>query len=65
MKALGSPESLSPMEILIRRDYLGKPHLELSGDAKKLADTIGVSRLHLSMTHSEEYAAAVVVLETD
>jgi holo-[acyl-carrier protein] synthase len=41
----------------------GAPSLRLSGRAATLAADRGVTRVHLSITHTEEMAAAVVVLE--
>lgn len=45
-----------------RRDD-GKPSLVLTGRLADLAAGLGARRIHLSMTHSDHLAAAVVVLE--
>ena len=42
----------------------GAPSLRLTGRAADLAAEIGVRRIHLSLTHTGETAAAVVILET-
>lgn len=43
----------------------GAPSLSLHGAAARRAESLGVARLHLSITHQGEYAAAVVILEAD
>jgi len=41
----------------------GRPTLLLSGRAKRQADELGVRRLHLSITHTNSFAAAYVIAE--
>jgi holo-[acyl-carrier protein] synthase len=43
----------------------GAPTLRLTGRAAALAAARGADRVHLSLTHSDDSAAAVVVLERD
>jgi len=43
----------------------GAPTLRLHGGAAALAEAAGVKRVHLSLTHTDELAAAYVVLEGD
>jgi len=43
----------------------GAPSLRLSGRPAELAAARGATRIHLSMTHDHDTAAAVVVLEAD
>lgn len=50
-------------DIEVTRDALGKPALQLSGRLKEIADARGVARLHLSLSHSKDYAIAQVVAE--
>jgi holo-[acyl-carrier protein] synthase len=40
----------------------GPPTIRLSGRARERADQLGVSALHLSISHSDAHAVAVVVL---
>ncbi|MGB6952082.1 MAG: holo-ACP synthase [Candidatus Cybelea sp.] len=42
----------------------GKPTIELFGDAKRLIELRGVRTIHLTITHTAEVAAAVVILES-
>ena len=43
----------------------GEPSLRLSGRAAQLAAGRGATRVHVTLTHSDEIAAAVVILERD
>ena len=52
-------------EIEVVRDKMGKPGLKLRGKAAEVAEGLGVTRAHLSLSHTADYAAAVVVLEMD
>ena len=51
------------LEVLIRSD--GSPSLELHGPARRRAAELGITRILLTMTHTNTTAAAVVVLERD
>jgi holo-[acyl-carrier protein] synthase len=42
----------------------GRPILHLHGAALKRAEALGVSMVHVTLTHSDQVAAAVVVLES-
>lgn len=66
MKALGTGwRGIAFREIRIRRDGSGKPVLELCGRAADRARALGVRSTEISITHTAELAAAVVVFETD
>lgn len=41
----------------------GAPELRVHGGARERVEALGVSRMHLSLTHSGEVAAAFLVLE--
>lgn len=41
----------------------GVPRLEISGEAKKILETSGANRVHLSMSHTADHAIAQVILE--
>jgi len=66
LKALGTGwrDGLSWREIEIRRDELGRPVMVLSGCVEQLAREQGVTRVHVSLTHTAAYAAATVILES-
>jgi holo-[acyl-carrier protein] synthase len=51
------------LDIEVTRDDLGKPAIRLSGRLKQIAEAQGVARLHLSLSHSKDYAIAQVVAE--
>ena len=65
LKALGTGgrDGITWQEIEIVLDGRGRPDLALRGRAKELADERGVTGVHVSLSHSRELAAAVVVLE--
>lgn len=43
-------------------DRLGKPHIQLSGGLGERARAMGVTGIHVSLTHENDVAAATVVL---
>jgi len=64
-KALGTgfAQGVSMRSIEVRSQPSGAPTLLLSGRAQELAAAMGATRLHLSLTHGRDTAAAVVILE--
>jgi len=50
-------------DIEVVRLESGKPRLCLHGRAARVAHELGVRRIHLSLSHTEEFAAATVILE--
>jgi holo-[acyl-carrier protein] synthase len=64
-KALGTGISrgVSWQEFEVRRAPSGKPSLHLSGRAAQLAAELGTVRMALSLTHSRDFAMAVVIME--
>ena len=66
MKALGTGwRGLTFREISIRRDPRGKPRLEFQGRALDRARALGVRSAEVSITHTDELAAACVALVTE
>ena len=65
-KALGTGWGLGGRwtEVEVVSAPSGAPSLRLSGRAAQAAAERGVSRIHLSLTHTHETAAAFVVLES-
>lgn len=45
-------------DIEIIKDINGKPDVRLYGDAKRIADDLGVQSLNLSLSHCHHYAVA-------
>ena len=63
-KALGVPAGIRFLDVEVVRDGAA-PRLVLRGAADAAARALGVSRMHLSLTHDAGVAAAAVVLERD
>jgi holo-[acyl-carrier protein] synthase len=65
MKALGAGifAGLRFKEIEVVSEPGQRPLLRLKGAAGKRAKKLGVDRMHLSLSHEVDYAAAVVVME--
>jgi holo-[acyl-carrier protein] synthase len=59
MKALG----VRFAEVEVVRGRSGMPRLEVSGLAARRADALGVRSWHVSLTHTDTVAAAVVVAD--
>jgi holo-[acyl-carrier protein] synthase len=65
IKALGAPPGLRFTEMGVVGGGRIRPEMVLSGRAQLIARELGVDRLHLTLTHTKELAAAVVVAEAD
>jgi len=65
MKALGTGLSggVTWRDFSVGRQPSGKPTLNLSGVAARIAAQNGIRTIHLTMTHTAEMAMAVVVVE--
>lgn len=63
LKALGTGwrGQIAWTDIEILNDDAGKPHVALSGHTEVVARRLGVSRILLSITHTEHYAAASAI----
>lgn len=63
-KALGTGfDGISPADIAVLHQDSGAPCYELAGLALERAKRLGVKRLHLSLSHEGDIAAAVCLLE--
>ena len=61
IKALGpQTKGISWKEIEILSDPGGKPSVHLYGKAQKRADSLGLDKLAISLSHSKDYAIALV-----
>ena len=66
MKALGTGwrHGVRWVDIEVVREPSGRPTIELRGAARQHADRMGVSRIHVSLTHSGNLAFAEVIFES-
>jgi holo-[acyl-carrier protein] synthase len=64
-KALGTgwTGGLTWCDAEVRREESGAPKLMITGRAQELAEELGARTVHISLSHSEEAAIAVVILE--
>ena len=64
MKALGTGlRGGSWLEIRVNINRLGGPEVKLVGYFRGLAKEVGVDHIHISLSHTKEYAIAYVILE--
>jgi holo-[acyl-carrier protein] synthase len=65
MKALGTGWShgVRWVDIEVVREKGGKPVLALMGEAKKIAERMGVKNMAITITHTEKQALAQVIFE--
>jgi phosphopantethiene--protein transferase domain len=54
---------ISPKDIEVLRDSLGKPYVNLYGKAAELAKEQRISAIHVSITNTKDYANAFVIGE--
>jgi holo-[acyl-carrier protein] synthase len=66
LKALGTglSSAISWKDVGIENLSSGKPELRVIGRALELANERGIEQMHVSLSHTQGHAAAVVVLET-
>lgn len=62
-KALGAPAGLHWQDAEVVTDGSGRPWLEITGTVEAQADKLGVTDLHVSLSHDAGIASAVVILE--
>ena len=64
-KALGTgwAKGVTWLDVEVRRQEQGAPVILLHGTAQKIAVSKGVGRTHLSLTHTDNWAAATAILE--
>lgn len=65
MKAIGAglKQHVTFQEIEVLNHDSGAPYITLYGTAKQIAEQLGVTQTHVSLSHSVGIAAAVVILE--
>ena len=62
-KALGAPVGLRWTDATVVRGGDGRPSLEVTGTVAARAEALGISAMHVSMSHDAGIASAVVVAE--
>jgi len=67
LKALGTgwAQGVGWTDIEVVKDPSGKPSLNITGKASEIADGLGVSKWHLSLTHISTHAVATVIAESE
>ena len=65
VKALGTgfTNGISFQDITVINNQAGAPVLTLEGKAREVADALGILHIHITITHTDKTAAAVVILE--
>lgn len=65
-KALGTGiRNFNLKDIEVLHTELGKPYIKLHKNAKDICESMGVKNIFLSISHSDAYAIANVILEGD
>ncbi len=65
VKALGTGiRGLQWKDIEIKKTREGKPLIELHNNAKNIAYSKNITNIHISISHSKEYAVAQAIAET-
>ncbi len=63
-KALGAPSGLAWLDCRIVRAPGGQPYVKAFGTVQARLDALGVTRVHLSISHDAGLAVAMVVCES-
>ena len=64
-KALGTgwAKGVTWLDVEVRRERQDAPTMVLRGEAQRLSSSMGASKVHLSLSHSDQWAIATVILE--
>lgn len=62
-KALGAPGDFSWQDVTVERTPQRRPYVVLRGATLETAERLGVTHLHLSLSHDGDIATAVVIAE--
>jgi holo-[acyl-carrier protein] synthase len=62
-KALGAPDGLSWQDAEIVTDEAGRPFFSITGTVGARAASLGIGRIHVSLSHDAGIASAVVICE--
>lgn len=64
-KALGNPGDYSWQDVTVERTAARRPYLVLRGATLRAAERLGVTHLHLSLSHDGDIATAIVIAERE
>jgi holo-[acyl-carrier protein] synthase len=64
-KALGTgwAKGVTWLDVEVLRERQDAPTMTLHGEALRYSETMGAQKVHLSLSHSEQLAVAMVILE--
>jgi len=64
-KALGTgwAKGVTWLDVEVLRERQDAPTIQLSGEALRLSKFMGAQKAHLSLSHSDQWAIAMVILE--
>jgi len=64
-KALGTgwAKGVTWLDVEVHREHQEAPTLRLHGEAHRLSASLGANKVHLSLSHSDQAAIAMVILE--
>lgn len=64
-KALGTgwAKGVTWLDVEVRRERQDAPTMLLYGEAQRLSTNMGAQKVHLSLSHSDQWAIAMVILE--
>ena len=63
MLGTGIGKDCSFQDITVLNDELGAPYVILSGAAKAKAESLGITKIHISISHEDHYCIATVIGE--
>ena len=63
-KALGAPVGMAWHDAEIVSEETGRPRFEIRGTVAARAEALGVTHVHVSLSHDAGIASAVVILES-
>ncbi len=62
-KALGAPAGMLWQDAEVHRGPDGRPHFEVRGTVQAAVESLGITSIHVSLSHDAGIASAVVVAE--
>ena len=63
-KALGAPAGMHWVDCEVHRGPDGRPHFEVRDSVRAAVEALGISSLHVSLSHDAGIASAVVIAES-